>query len=98
MGQGSHGNQAMSEQTATTSMSAAPRALELRPPREVARRARSERRRLAARLSIDFGSILCAALIVQASETVPLHKGTFVVAAAAILVGFAAAGLYGQST
>jgi exopolysaccharide biosynthesis polyprenyl glycosylphosphotransferase len=87
----------MSEQTATSGVTAAPRALELRPPREVARRARSDRRRLVARLSIDAGSILCAAMIVQASAAVPLRTPMLAVAALAILGGYAAAGLYAQS-
>jgi exopolysaccharide biosynthesis polyprenyl glycosylphosphotransferase len=88
----------MSEQTATSGVTAAPRALELRPPREVARRARADRRRLAARLSIDVGSVLCAALIVQASATVPMHTATFVVAAFAIAGGYAVAGLYANAS
>src|SRR4051794_31336436 len=88
----------MSEQTATSGITAAPRALELRPPLDTARRARPDRRRLIARLSIDFGSIFCAALIVQASATVPLHTATLLVGAVAIVGGYAAAGLYGQTS
>jgi exopolysaccharide biosynthesis polyprenyl glycosylphosphotransferase len=84
----------MSQQTATRGMTAAPRALELRPPREALRPARPERRRLAARLSIDAGSILCAAMIVQASAAVPLRLPMLVLAALAIIAGYAAAGLY----
>jgi exopolysaccharide biosynthesis polyprenyl glycosylphosphotransferase len=84
----------MSEQTATTGLTAAPRALELHPPRSVDTRRRPERIRLAARLSIDVGSILCAALAVQASAAVPLHSWTIGVAAVAIIAGYAIAGLY----
>jgi exopolysaccharide biosynthesis polyprenyl glycosylphosphotransferase len=84
----------MREQTATSGMTAAPRALELRPPHEVARRARPERRRLLARLSIDVGSIVSAAMIVQASAAVPLRAPLLVLAAAAIIGGYAVAGLY----
>src|SRR3954470_11372996 len=87
----------MSEQTATSGMTAAPRALELRAPREAAR-ARSDRRRLVASLSIDIGSILCAAPIVQASAAVPLHIATLLAAAVAIVTGYAVAGLYNQAS
>ena len=86
----------MSDQTATRSIPAPPRALELRPPREAARRARPERRRLLARLSIDVGSFLCAAIIVQASAPVPMRTWTLVVAALALIGGYAASGLYSQ--
>ena len=86
----------MSEQTATSSVSAPPRALELRPPREATRRARPERRRLIARLSIDSGSLFCAALIVQASAAVPMRIPMLVLAVLAIIAGYAAAGLYAQ--
>jgi exopolysaccharide biosynthesis polyprenyl glycosylphosphotransferase len=86
----------MSEQTATRGVTAAPRALELRPPRQVTRRARPERRRLVARLSIDAGSLFCAALVVQASATVPMRIPMLVLAVLAIILGYAAAGLYGE--
>jgi exopolysaccharide biosynthesis polyprenyl glycosylphosphotransferase len=87
----------MREQTATSGVTAAPRTLELRAPREAARRARPERRRLVARLSIDVASIVCAAVIVQASASVPLHTATLVLAAVAIIGGYAASRLYAQS-
>jgi FlaA1/EpsC-like NDP-sugar epimerase len=86
----------MSEQTATSGMTAAPRALELRPPREATRRARPDRGRLVARLSIDAGSILSASIIVQASASAPLRISTLVLAAFAIIGGYAASGLYSQ--
>ena len=86
----------MSEQTATRSMTAPARAIELRPPREATRRARPERRRLLARLSIDAGSILCAAIIVQASAPVPMRTWTLAVAALAIIAGYGMSGLYRQ--
>jgi exopolysaccharide biosynthesis polyprenyl glycosylphosphotransferase len=88
----------MSEQTATSRITTAPRALELRPPREAVRRARSDRRRLVARLSIDIGSIVCAAMIVQASAPVRLHTVALVASAVAIVGGYAAAGLYANAT
>jgi len=88
----------MSEQTATTGVTAAPRALELAAQRPAARRARSDRRRLLARLSIDVGSILCAAIIVQSTAAVPLHKPTIALAVGAIIVGYAVGGLYNQVT
>jgi exopolysaccharide biosynthesis polyprenyl glycosylphosphotransferase len=97
LGHGSHGLKAMSDQTATSGITAAPRALELPSPHEAARRARADRRRLLARLSIDVGSIACAALIVQASAATPLHGLTLVLAAAAIVAGYAAGGLYDQT-
>ena len=87
----------MSEQTATSGMTAATRALELPPPRGAARRARSDRRRLAARLSIDIGSIVCAAAIVESSAAVPLHVVTIALAATAIVIGYAVGGLYRAS-
>jgi exopolysaccharide biosynthesis polyprenyl glycosylphosphotransferase len=86
----------MSDQTATRSIPAPARAIELRPPREAGRRARPERRRLIARLSIDAGSILCAAIIVQASAPVPMRIWTLVAAAVAMIGGYAASGLYSQ--
>jgi exopolysaccharide biosynthesis polyprenyl glycosylphosphotransferase len=86
----------MSDQTAIESLAATPRALELHPPRSVrARRGiRSSRARLSARLSIDVGSILCAAIAVEASATTPLQSWTVVLAGLAIIAGYAAAGLY----
>jgi exopolysaccharide biosynthesis polyprenyl glycosylphosphotransferase len=86
----------MTEQTATSGVTAATSALELRPPREAIRRARPERRRLIARLSIDAGSLFCAALIVQASASVQMRLPMLVLASVAIIVGYAAAGLYAQ--
>jgi exopolysaccharide biosynthesis polyprenyl glycosylphosphotransferase len=77
-------------------MTAATRALELRPLRATTRRPRLERRRLVARLSIDIGSILCAAVIVQASAAVPLRMPMLLLAAVAIIGGYAVSGLYAQ--
>jgi exopolysaccharide biosynthesis polyprenyl glycosylphosphotransferase len=84
----------MREQTATSGMTAATRALELRPPREATRPARPERRRLLARFSIDVGSIVSAAMIVQASAAAPLQTPLLLFAALAIIGGYAVAGLY----
>jgi exopolysaccharide biosynthesis polyprenyl glycosylphosphotransferase len=82
----------MSEQVATREMSAAgSRALELHPPRSAPR---LDRLRLAARLSIDAGSLACAAIIVQSSESFPMRGWSMVLAAAAIFAGYVTAGLY----
>jgi exopolysaccharide biosynthesis polyprenyl glycosylphosphotransferase len=83
----------MSEQIASSRLAAAPRVLELHPPRGGTAR-RAERLRLAARLSSDAGSILCAAILVQASTAHPLRTWTVVLAGLAIIGGFAVAGLY----
>jgi exopolysaccharide biosynthesis polyprenyl glycosylphosphotransferase len=86
----------MSEHMASSGLAGAARALELHPPRSAGsrRRMRPEPLRLVARLSIDAGSILCAALAVQASAAAPLRTWTVVLAALAILGGYAAVGLY----
>jgi exopolysaccharide biosynthesis polyprenyl glycosylphosphotransferase len=81
----------MSEQVVTRGVSAAPRALDLHVPRSASR---ADRLRLVARLSVDGGSLLSAAIIAHASAAVPMRGWTVVLAAAAILGGYAAAGLY----
>jgi exopolysaccharide biosynthesis polyprenyl glycosylphosphotransferase len=85
----------MSEQTVTRSLGQA-RALELHPPRTgaVRRRPRANALRVAARLSIDVGSLLVAALAVTSAPSTAPAPWLLALAGVAILIGFSAGRLY----
>jgi exopolysaccharide biosynthesis polyprenyl glycosylphosphotransferase len=84
----------MSEQTATGQVTTVAPAQEVRTAQLGLGRRVGTRRSIAARLSVDTGSLLCAAIIVQASAAVPMRAWTLGAGALAVLCSYAAAGLY----
>jgi exopolysaccharide biosynthesis polyprenyl glycosylphosphotransferase len=83
----------MSEQTASSGLTASTRALGLTPRSLTAGRAPDGLFALA-RLSVDVASLACAALAIAAWAAQPLPTTIMVVIAVATISGFAAAGLY----
>jgi exopolysaccharide biosynthesis polyprenyl glycosylphosphotransferase len=83
----------MSEQTASSGLTASTRALDLAPRSLTSGRAPDGLFALA-RLSVDAGSLLCAALAVSAWSAQPPRVAILILIALATIAGFAAAGLY----
>jgi exopolysaccharide biosynthesis polyprenyl glycosylphosphotransferase len=84
----------MSEQTASSAFRASPRTLDLPLGAIPARRATPDGVFALARLSFDVASFACAALIVGSWTEQPLGGATLTAIGVAIVIAFAAAGLY----